>query len=245
MRSMIQREVVLGIPKLSIEREVCGSCLKGKQARQVFPQATQYRASKRLQLIHRDLCGPITSSTQGGRYIFVLIDDYSRYMWAILMKDKSEAFTKFKTMKSLVEQETEEKIQTFRTDRGGEFTSNEFNTFCENSGVKRHLTAPYTLQQNGVVERRNRTLLEMTRSMLKHRSMPNWFWGEAIRHSAYLLNRIATRALKDRTPYELFHIKKPNVSHLRVFGCIGYAKIEKIQVKKLDDRSKMLVNLGT
>ena len=81
--------------------------------------------------------------------------------------------------------------------------------------------------------------------MLKHRSMPNWFWGEAIRHSAYLLNRIATRALKDRTPYELFHIKKPNVSHLRVFGCIGYAKIEKIKLKKLDDRSKMLVNLGT
>ena len=154
MRSMIQREVVLGIPKLSIEREVCGSCLKGKQARQVFPQATQYRASKRLQLIHGDLCGAITPSTQGGkRYIFVLIDDYSRYMWAILMKDKSEAFTKFKTMKSLVEQETWEKIQTFRTDRGGEFTSNEFNTFCENSEVKRHLTAPYIPQQNGVVER--------------------------------------------------------------------------------------------
>ena len=75
--------------------------------------------------------------------------------------------------------------------------------------------------------------------------MPNYLWGEAIRHSTYLLNIIATRALKDRTSYELFHEKKPNINHLRIFGCIGYTKIEKTQLRKLDDRSKMLLNLGT
>lgn len=81
MREMIQRELVLGIPSINIEKEVCGSCLKGKQARQVFPQATQYRANKKLQLLHGDLCGPITPRTQGGKkYIFVVIDDYTRYM---------------------------------------------------------------------------------------------------------------------------------------------------------------------
>lgn len=97
---------------------------------------------------------PITPSTStGNRYIFVLIDDHSRYMWTALLKEKSEAFKKFKTFKSLVEEEVKTKIQTFRTDRGGEFVSKEFNEFCEAVGIKRHLTAPYSPQQNGVVER--------------------------------------------------------------------------------------------
>lgn len=104
MRSIIQRKLVLGILSMKIEKEVCESCLKAKLARRVFPQATQYRASKKLQLIHGDLCGPINPSTQAGKsYIFVLIDDYSRYMWTILLKDKSEAITKFKKLKILTE----------------------------------------------------------------------------------------------------------------------------------------------
>lgn len=246
MKSMVQRELVMGIPKFDIEKKVCGSCLLGKQARQSFPQSTIYRATKKLELIHGDLCGPVNPSTSAGnRYVFVLIDDYSRYMWTILLKEKGDAFGKFKIFKKLVEQETGEHIQTLRRDRGGEFVSKEFNLFCDECGIKRHLTAPYTPQQNGVVERRNRTLMEMSRSIMKHMSVPNRLWGEAIRHSTYLLNRIATRALKDQTPYELYRERKPNVSHLRVFGCIGYAKVDSKLLKKLDDRSRMLVHLGT
>ena len=145
----------------------------------------------------------------------------------------------------MVEKETNTKIQTFRTDRGGEFVSHEFNLFCEESGITRHLTAPYTPQQNGVVERRNRTLMEMTRSILKHMHLPNYLWGEAIRHSTYLLNRVMTRFLKDKTPYECFRDRKPTVEHIRIFGCIAYAKIDKQQLRKLDDRSRVLVHLGT
>lgn len=98
--------------------------------------------------------------------------------------------------------------------------SNEFNEYCEKASIKQHLTAPYTPQQNGVVEQRNRTMKEMARSIMKHMCMPNTCWGEAIRHTTYHLNRVATRALKEKTPYELFRGKQPNVSHLRVFGCI-------------------------
>ncbi|XP_048625675.1 uncharacterized protein LOC106444440 isoform X1 [Brassica napus] len=246
MKSMIQQGLVVGIPSINVEKSVCGSCLLGKQARQSFPQATSYRASELLELIHGDLCGPITPSTSAGnRYILVLIDDCSRYMWTALMKEKSDALNKFKAFKNLVEQEAKTKIQTFRTDRGGEFTSIEFNEFCDSSGIKRHFTAPYSPQHNGVVERRNRTLMEMTRSCMKHMSFPNYLWGEGVRHSTYLLNRIATRALNDRTPYEAFRGVKPNLSHLRTFGCIGYAKIEKKLLKKLDERSRLLVHLGT
>ena len=109
----------------------------------------------------------------------------------------------------------------------------------------RDLAAPYSPQQNGVVEQRNRTLLEMTRSVLKHMDMPHHFWGEAIRHDTYLINRVATRTLEVKTPYEALKGRKPNMSHLKVFGCTCYARTKSVGRKKLDDRSKVLVNLGT
>ena len=133
---------------------------------------------------------------------------------------------------------------TLRTDRGGEFTSHEFNTFCNDNGIRRHLTAPYTPQQNGVVERRNRTLMEMTRSILKAMGVPNYLWGEAVRHATYLINRVPTRALSNQTPYECLKGRKPSVSHIRVFGCTAYAKKDGGHLKKLDDRSEAAVHLG-
>ena len=246
IKTMARKELVVGISSVSSKRETCGSCLLGKQTRHVFTKATSFRASQVLELIHGDLCGPITPPTPAQkRYIFVLIDDHSRYMWSILLKEKSEAFSKFKSFKALVEQESGATIKTLRTDRGGEFLSHEFQEFCSQEGINRHLTTPYTPQQNGVVERRNRTLLEMTRSILKHMNMPNYLWGEAVRYSTYIINRVGIRSLVDKTPYEAFKHKKPNVEHLRIFGCISYAKIDSPHLKKLDDRSKQLVYLGT
>lgn len=102
-----------------------------------------------------------------------------------------------------------------------------------------------TPQQNGVVERFNRTLLEMTRSMMKHMNVPNEMWGEAVRHATYLINRIVTRSLNGQTPYEALRLKKPNVEHLKVFGCVCYGRTEAAGRKKFDDRSRALVHLGT
>lgn len=150
IRLMVNKELVTGIPKIDITKKTCVSCLLGKHARRSFPSATTFRASKKLELLHADLCGPINPPTIGrNRYVFVVIDDYSRYMWTMLLKEKSEAFERFKRLKASIEQEAGTSIRTLRTDRGGEFTSNEFNRFCEVSGIQRHLTAPYTPQQNG------------------------------------------------------------------------------------------------
>lgn len=246
MAKMIKNDVVTGIPKIGVEKGTCSSCLLGKQARQSFPQATTYRAEKILDLIHGDLCGPISPQTPSRRrYVFVLIDDHSRYMWSILLNEKGEAFEKFKHFKAVVEKETGTTIKMLRTDRGGEFISSEFKVFCETTGIVRHFTAPYSPQQNGVVERRNRTLMGMTRSILKGTECPNYLWGEAVRHSTYLINRVATRVLELKTPYEVLKGKKPNVSHIRIFGCVGYAKVDIPHLKKLENRSRMLVHLGT
>ena len=246
MKLMINKELVTGIPRITVEKETCVACLYGNQTRQSFPQSTSFRAKGPLELIHGDLCGPITPSTpEHKRYVFVLIDDCSRYMWTVLLKEKGEAFKKFKIFKTLAEQETGAKVKTLRTDRGGEFCSHEFKLYCDANGIDRHLTAPYSPQQNGVVERRNRTLMEMTRSILKHMSVPNWLWGEAVRHATYLINRIATRSLMGKTPYEALCCKKPSLTHLRTFGCVCYARTETAGRKKLDDRSRILVHLGT
>ncbi|GJT30402.1 ribonuclease H-like domain, reverse transcriptase, RNA-dependent DNA polymerase [Tanacetum coccineum] len=131
-----------------------------------------------------------------------------------------------------------------RTDRGGEFTSNEFTQYCKENGIARQLTAPYSPQQNGVVERRNRTIMSTTRCMMKATNMPQNFWAEAVRHAIYILNSVPTKALEDITPYEAIKRRKPNLENLRVFGCMAYAKVPSQRLTKLDDRSSRMVYLG-
>src|SRR6266540_5819255 len=115
-----------------------------------------YRASNQFELVHADLCGPIAPATPGGRrYFLLLIDDYSRFMWATLLTSKDEATGALARFQAAAEAESGRRLHTLRTDRGGEFTSGTFATHCAETVVQRHLTAPYSPQQNGVVKQRN------------------------------------------------------------------------------------------
>ncbi|GJV33213.1 zinc finger, CCHC-type containing protein [Tanacetum coccineum] len=163
---------------------------------------------------------------------------------AYFLTSKDQAFSTFKEFRQQIEMEMRMKLRMLRTDRGGEFTSNEFTKYCKENGIARQLTAPYSPQQNGVVERRNRTVLSTTRSMMKAMKLPLTFWAEAVRHAIYILNRVPTRALIDKTPYEALYNRKPNLENLRIFGCTAYAKITIPHLKKLDDRSIPLIYLG-
>lgn len=132
LRTLQQKELVKGLPQLKAVNKVCTVCNIGKQHRQPIPKKIQWRASQRLQLIHADICGPITPiSSSNKRYILSFIDDYSRKNWVYFLAAKSEAFTSFKNFKCLVEKEVGSSLCCLRTDRGGEFTSDEFNNFCE------------------------------------------------------------------------------------------------------------------
>lgn len=223
---MSSKHMAHGIPEFGQPKGVCTGCLMAKQSRKSFPNQTSFRASQPLELIHADLCGPISPVTKGGnRYFMLLVDDYSRVMWAYMLATKDEALENFKKFRALVETSTEHKVKMLRTDRGGEFCSNRFAAYCEDTGVARQYTAPYTPQQNGVVERRNRTVVAMARSFLKEMKVPSFLWGEAIRHSVYVLNRLPTRSLSEKTPYEAWTGNKPDIGHLRVFGCAAYMKI--------------------
>ncbi|KAI3522492.1 hypothetical protein L1887_00319 [Cichorium endivia] len=246
LKLMSEKGLIEGIPKMVIPSKPCEGCLIGKQTRHPFPSSTSFRAKKRLELVHGDLCGPVTPPTPAGnRYFMLLVDDFSRVMWVYLLKSKDEALQTFKNFRTKVEVETGEKLKIFRTDRGGEFLSNQFTMYCQETGLDRHYTSPYSPQQNGVVERRNRSVLEMVRSCLKSMSVPDVLWGEAVNHAVYVLNRISSKALQDSTPYEMWTGRKPHVGHLRVFGCTAHMKVAKNYLKKLDDRSKKVVYLGT
>ncbi|XP_071739387.1 uncharacterized protein [Rutidosis leptorrhynchoides] len=147
--------------------------------------------------------------------------------------ETGEAFEQFKKFKAIAENQYGRKIKVLRTDRGGEFTSNEFNQYCDYVGITRQLTAPYTPQQNGIIERRNRTVMSTTRSILKAMDMPQSFWAEAVCHSVYVLNRLPIKILKNQTPYKALKGRRPNIDHVRVFGCVGYVKVPPDQVKNL------------
>jgi transposase InsO family protein len=211
----------------------------------VIPKQANWRASVKLELVHSDICGPIKpESNAKNRYFITFTDDFTRRTWVYFLKEKSGAFDVFKRFKALVERESNCLIQCLRTDRGGEFTSTAFNDFCSEQGIKRQLTAAYTPQQNGVSERKNRTLLNMVRSMLSDMNVPKEFWPDAVKWATYVLNRSPTLAVKDMTPEEAWSGQKPSVHHFRVFGCLAHVHVHDVHRKKLDSKSITCVNLG-
>ncbi|TYK04853.1 copia-type polyprotein [Cucumis melo var. makuwa] len=168
----------------------------------------------------------------------------SRKTWVYFVKEKSEVFGMFKRFKALVEKECGYYIKALRSDKGGEFTSNEFKTFCAENGIHRPMTISFTPQQNGVVERKNRTILNMARSMLKCKKMPKEFWAQAVECAAYLSNCSPTRSLWNKTPQQAWTGRNPSIGHLRVFRCMAYAHIPNQKRSKLDDKSEKYVFVG-
>lgn len=174
----------------------------------------------------------------------LLVDDYNLMMWVYMLKTKDEALTYFKKFKLLFENGAKQGIQVLRTDRGGEFCSNEFQNFCDEQGILRHFTAPYKPQQNCVVEHRNRMVVAIKRSMLNERNMSAQYWGEAVRYAVYVLNKLPTISLSELTSYEAWFERNPSVDYLKIFGCLAYVKIHDPHTRKLDARSKEMIHLG-
>ncbi|RVW64797.1 Retrovirus-related Pol polyprotein from transposon TNT 1-94 [Vitis vinifera] len=209
------KKMVNGLPQLKSPLRLCKDCLVGKQQRYSFPRKSTWRASQILQLVHADICGPI--------------------------KPISNSKKRFKIH---VEKETNSFIRALRTDRGGEFTSQEFTNFCDVNGIRRQLTAAYTPQQNGVAERKNRTIMNMVRSMISEKKIPKPFWPEAVNWTVHVLNRSPTLAVQNKTPEEAWSGVKPSVEHFRVFGCISHVHVPDNKRTKLDDKSLSCVLLG-
>jgi hypothetical protein len=164
-------------------------------------------------------------------------------MWVVVLDSKGEAVDAIRCTQATAEVECGHKLHVLRTDNGGEFTVAEFMSYSVDEGVQRHYSTPYSPQQNGVVKRRNQTVVGIAQALLKQRGMHAVFWGEAVVTAVYILNRSPTKALNGRTPYEAWHGRKPAVSHLQVFCCLAFGK-ELGHISKLDDRSTTAVFIG-
>ena len=197
-------------------------------------------------LTHTDVCGPMqTKSFGGSRYFITFTDDYSRCCKVYFLKEKSEALEKFKEFKASVETESGQNIKALRADRGGEYLSEGFSCYLKKYGIRAELTAAHSPQQNGVSERMNQTLVEAARSILTHAGLSYAYWAEAVASAAYLRNRMVTTALKsDETLYQRWYGKKPNLQHIRVFGCMVYSHVPEGKRKKLDNRAQKLGFIG-
>ncbi|KAJ9544153.1 hypothetical protein OSB04_023860 [Centaurea solstitialis] len=159
----------------------------------------------------------------GYRYFITFTDDFSRYGYVYLMRHKSESFERFKEFQNEVQNQLDKRIKFLRSDRGGEYLSDEFDNHLMECGIVSQLTPPYTPQMNGVSERRNRTFLDMVRTMMCHSTLPISFWGHALETAAHILNRAPTKSV-EKTPYELWKGKKPNIYFLKIWGCEVYVK---------------------
>nr|KYP69055.1 Retrovirus-related Pol polyprotein from transposon TNT 1-94 [Cajanus cajan] len=176
----------------------------GKQHRIKFPKA-RHSTKSTLDYIHSDCWGPSQLPSLGrGMYFLSIMDDYSRMTWIFIMKHKNQAFKCFKEWKILMEKQTSKMVKRLRTDNGLEFGSKEFNDFCKAEGIARQYSVRNTPQQNGVVERMNRTLLERARCLLSNARLSRSFWVEAVSTACYLINRSPSTVIDCKTPIEVW-----------------------------------------
>jgi len=239
-QSMVSR-----LPKLVSPGRECAGCCISKQPRKSYRNLIHSRTKSALEVVHSDVCGLMEVETLGGNKFFVTFtDDFTRKVWIYLLKRKSQVFEVFRKYKTMVEKQSKLSIQTLRTNGGGEFTSQDFEMFCEQEGIVHEVTPPYTPQQNGTAERLNRFVLNITRSMLKCYEVSKKLWGEVVATTTYLLNRSPSKKLDGITPEEAWTGKKPNVSHLRIFGCLCYRHVPDQRRHKLDDKGEPMILLG-
>lgn len=169
----------------------------------------------------------------GAKYFLTFIDDHSRKTWIYFLKTK-EIFCQFKEFKALVENLPGKKIIFLRLDNGGEYVDKDFTNFCTKEGIRREWKTPYNSEQNGVAERKNRTIVEVARAMMYDQDMLKFLWAEACNIIVYVQNKTPHRALGKVTPEKVFTGKTPEVSHFRIFWSIAYCCIPEEMRKKLD-----------
>lgn len=222
----------------------CTHCMEGKQARLPFKN-TGTRATRPLELIHSDLCGPMENISFGGmKYFITFTDDFTRMVHVYFLKDKLKILEIFKDFKLKVENELNYKIKRLRTDNGKEYCNYNFEKYLSNHGIIHQTSTPYTPQQNGLAERMNRTLVERARCMLFYANLEKKFWAEAVATAAYVVNRSPTKSLEGKTPYELWKGKKPNLSHLKIFGSEAMVHVPKEKRHKWDKKSVKMIFMG-
>jgi hypothetical protein len=229
LHKLLKGEHILGLTNVHFEKDrVCSACQAGKQVGTHHLHKNIMTTDMPLELLHMDLFSLIAYISIGGsKYCLVIVDDYSRFTWVFFLQEKSQTQETLKGFLRQAQNEFGLRIKKIRSDNRTEFKNSQIEGFLEDEGIKHEFSSPYTPQQNNVVERKNRTLLDMTRTMLDEYKTPDRFWAEAINTACYSINRLYLHRILKKTSYELLTGKKPNVSYFRVFGSKCFILVKK------------------
>ncbi|GJS11413.1 putative ribonuclease H-like domain-containing protein [Tanacetum coccineum] len=221
MNKLVRGNLVRGLPSKNFENDhTCVACQKGKQHKASCKTKTVSSISQPLQMLHMDLFGlTFVKSIMKKMYCLVVTDDFSRFSWVFFLATKDETSGILKAFITGIENQINHRVKIIRCDNGTEFKNKEMNQFCEMKGIKREFSVARTPQQNGVAERKNRTLIEAARTMLADSKLPTTFWAEAVNTACYVQNRVLVIKPHNKTPYELFNGRPPIISFMRPFGC--------------------------
>ncbi|WVZ64068.1 hypothetical protein U9M48_013638 [Paspalum notatum var. saurae] len=238
--------LIRGLPKLRAEKDlVCHPRRHGKMVAASHIPVSQVMTSYPGELLHMDTVGPTwVASVSGKWYVLVVVDDFSRFSWVFFMESKDEAFGFLRDLVLRLRNESHKAIRAIRSDNGGEFRNSRFENFCRDLGLEHQFSSPYTPPQNGVVERKNRTLVEMARMMLDEHRTPRRFWAKAVNTACYIANRIFLQAFLGKTSYELWFGRQPSVKHLRAFGCRCFVLKKAGHLDKFESRCLDGIFLG-
>ncbi|GJR48286.1 retrovirus-related pol polyprotein from transposon TNT 1-94 [Tanacetum coccineum] len=246
LNELARNNLVRGLPMLKYDKDhLCPSCQLGKSKKASHPLKAENTNTEVLHTLHMDLCGPMrTESINGKKYVLVIVDDYTRFGWVRFLRSKDEtphAIEKFivQTQRAL-----NATVRFVRTDNGTEFVNKTLDGWFESVGISHETSVPRSPQQNGVVERQNRTLMEAARTMLIFVKAPLFLWAEAVATACYTLNRSLVHTLHGKTYYELLKGKKPNLQYFRVFGSLCYPTNDYDDVGKLKAKADLGIFVG-
>nr|GEV69281.1 putative ribonuclease H-like domain-containing protein [Tanacetum cinerariifolium] len=221
INKLVKGNLVRGLPtKVFKNDNTCVGCKKGKQHRASCKTKPVRSVNQPLYRLHMDLFGPtFVKSMNKKSYCLVVTNDCSRFTWVFFLATKDETSPILKTFIIGLENQLSLKVKVIRSDNGTEFKNNNINQFCGVKGIKRDFNIPRTPQQNGIVERKNRTLIKAARTMLIDSLLPIPFWAEAINTDCYVQNRALVTKHQNKTPYELLHGRAPSIGFMKPFRC--------------------------
>nr|GEZ86337.1 retrovirus-related Pol polyprotein from transposon TNT 1-94 [Tanacetum cinerariifolium] len=235
INDLARNDLVLGLVKFKYNKEhLCPSCEQGKSKKASHPPKLVTNLRQRLHLLHMDLCGPMRiASINGKRYVLVIVENYSRYTWVHFLRSKDEAPKVIKTFLKRITVLLQSPVIIIRTDNDTEFKNQVLKKYFDTVGISHQMSSVRTPQQNRVLERQNRTLVEAARTMLNFSRAPLFLWAEAIATACFTQNCSIIHRYFNKTPYELINSRKPDIYFLHVFGALCYPKNDREDIGKL------------
>ncbi|GJU11942.1 retrotransposon protein, putative, unclassified [Tanacetum coccineum] len=243
---LARHDIVCGLPKLKFEKDhLCSTCAMGKSKKKPHKPKSEDTNQEKLYLLHIDLCGPMrVASINGKKYILIIVDDYLRFTWVkcLRLKDETPYFI-IKFLK-MIQVRLKTPVRRIRTDNETEFVNQTLCEYYEKVGISHETSVARSPQQNGVIERRNYTLIEAARTILIYAKAPLFLWAEAVVTACYTQNRSMIRLRHGKTPYELLHNKTPDLSFLHVFGALCYPTNDSENLGKLQPKADIGIFIG-